>query len=354
MQLDCPGLSLFHDVRGSFSELLRRALHGGRIGVALGPIYEEDPAKDLLLPFYRIDAETGWTKGAEHDGLPPQTLSEARRRRQEIVDTWCPTGELHDSDIEHMDDWARAGLILEVSRRRGINVRKLGKVHVDWRLKGTVTGRFGAKSHPGNPTWPNGFNPLTIPEDKRELVVPSTGGRMVCVIDFRAMDLCSMISLVPGLGRHYKDSTDHHGTTARILFGDDVQQVPEARDVCKIEIFTHAYGGESHLRSLFEERMPELTAVRKIPEGEFARSVQGISATAFRGALSEALPDLLGEDIIPMFTVHDELVLDVGEDQVAGCLDLCGTLERGAKRAIGVDYFAEPKFGLNYAEAKRS
>lgn len=328
-------------------------MHGGRIGVALGPIYETDPAADLLLPFYRIDAETGWI-GSERDGLPVQTLREVRRRRQAAIDSWVTAGELHQSDIHGMDDWARAGLVLEVARRRGINVRGLGKIRIDWKMKGTVTGRFGARSHPGNSMWPNGFNPLTIPEDKRELVVPSTGGRIICVMDFRAMDLCSMISLVPGIGKYYEGSFDHHATTAKVLFGDDVQHVPEARDICKIEVFTHAYGGESSLRNLFEQRMPELSPVREIPDGQFARTVQRVSAEAFRGALSEALPHLLGDDIIPMFTVHDELVLDVGEDQVEACVDLSNVLERGARRAIGTDYFVGPKFGLTYAEAKKN
>lgn len=356
MQLGCPDLFLCHDVRESFADLLKAALAGRRIGIALGPIYEKDPAEELLFPFIRADVETGWSSTPRYpDGLPQHVIDEVRRLRQDAVSSWeraiVPYGPTND-DLDCLNDWARAGLVLEVARRRGINVKGLGTVHVTWRMKGTVTGRFGASSCPGNAMWPNGFNPLTIPEDKRHLILPSSAGRIICVMDFRAIDLCSMVSIVPGLRERYDDATDMHMRTAELLFGPDESALPELRDLCKSSIFIHAYGGTSSLKDLYEEKIPELTSVRKVPDGQFARTVQRISAEAFRGALSNALPSLLGDDVIPMFVVHDELVLDVGEDQVGACVDIANLLEEGARRAIGSEYFVGPKFGLTYAEAK--
>lgn len=358
MHLAFEGLSLFHDVQESFSELLRRALHGGMIGVALGPIYEKDPAEELMFPFVRADVETGWSDRPRHpDGVPRHILEQARGMRDAAVREWeraiVPYGPMEE-DLRVLNEWARAGLVHEVCRRRGINVKGLGRVHITWKLRGTITGRFGAHAHPGNSLWPNGFHPHTIPEEKRYNVVPSAAGRMICALDFRAIDLCSMLAVLPALKPRYDDAHDLHDRTAEILFGE----VPmgEARDsirsLCKTSIFIHAYGGDSALKDLFEEKLPELNAARSWPHGDFARIVQRTSAEAFRAGLSEALPMLLGDDIVPMFTVHDELVLDVRDDQVENCLDVAVALERGATRSIGVDYFVSPKFGLNYGSAK--
>lgn len=352
MRLKHPALDLYHSVAGSFRELLSQALLGKTVGVALGPIYRVDPAEELVRPFLRADAEAGWRSWClDCSGIPHHIWTQVRMLRQGAVESWLEKGVPEHKNVGTLNDWARAGLVLEICRRRGINVIGLGRVHVDWKLNATVTGRFGARTVEGKgPSWQQGFNPLTISMSRRHLIVPSDKGRIICVMDFRAMDLCSMISSVPGLDKRYEGSTDHHKTTAQLLFGDPVP--PELRELCKREIFVHAYGGESVLRSDFEEKLPELDWARR--QERFPQMVQEVSAQAFRGALSEALPNLLGDGIVPMFTVHDELVLDVGEDQVAGCLDLCATLERGARRAVGVPYFVEPKFGSNYAEAKKS
>jgi hypothetical protein len=357
VRLVWPNLSLYHDVSESFGHLLRETLHdkGGLIGVALGPIYDKDPAEELLFPFIRADVETGWSSKPKFpDGLPEHVISRAKELRQHVVDNYTFGGSWWDgsqNQEREMNDWARAGLVLEVCKRRGVNVRGLGKAHVNWRLKGTETGRFGA-SHTWNKSsaFPNGFNPLTIPEAERNLVVPSRGGRMVCVIDFRAIDVCSMVALVPGLRRHYEDAWDPHARTAELVFGSDAGT---CRAAAKDQIFVHAYGGHSTFKALFDEKLPELAEVRKLPHGEFPRRVQSHSAKAFRAALSEALPLLLGESVIPMFTVHDELVLDVADDSIDRAIDVSNVMQDGATRACGTDYFTSPKFGLTYAEAKK-
>lgn len=356
MQLTHPKLELFHDVRESFSHLIRHALKGHRVGVALGPIYEQDPAQEVLLPFRQADWHTGWIE-RHSDGTPVHVADRVRKLRQGAVDRWLESGPWWDgTDREEcvIDHWTRAGLVLEVASRRGVNVRGLGVVHPRWRMKGTVTGRFGAGSCGTSLDWEHGFNPLTIPEGKRHLVVPRTGGRMVCVMDFRAMDLCSMMALVPGLKERYGEvKGDPHGRTLELLWGLDPQQHPALRDSCKPEIFVHAYGGESKVRQDFERAIPELTEIRKNDhDGQFARRVQSKSAEAFRAALSNALPDLIWDSVVPMFAVHDELVLDVHDGGVEECVDIAGKLADGASEAIGVDYFVGPKFGLNYAEAK--
>lgn len=359
MQLACDGIDVFHDVRTDFLPLMRRALEGKLIAAAHGPIYEKDPAEELLYPYVRADVETGWSMvNREPDGVPEHVLEQARQKRQLLLDNWMGSGPWWDGtnhDFEMLNHWARAGLVLEICRRRGVNVRGLGKAHNTWKLKGTQTGRFGAYAYGSSNVWPHGFHPLTIPEHQRDLVVPSVGGRMICVMDFKAMDLCSMMSLVPGLSERYGETIDYHARTAELLFGKEGAKEPTARDVAKIEVFVHAYGGHSSLKDLFTEKIPELEHARHRynEQGEFARRVQTKSSEAFRAALSNALPMLMGEDIIPMFTVHDELVLDITDTTgYVDCIDLAIKLEEGASKWIGTKYRVEPSFGLDYAKAK--
>ena len=344
------GGGAFHSAHDSFSGLLSLTLRGKRAVAALGPIYGIDPATELLAPFHRSVAESGWSCDASV--LAPDSVMErARELRRAAVP---PSVVLFEgsSEFRELEEWTRAGLVMEVCRARGINLIERGLVRVPWNLRGTVTGRFGTepvRGESGGLPWT--FNPLSLGPADRLRIVPSGTKRLISVLDFRAMDLCSMVSLVPGLRERYGLAVDLHVTTAVIMCG--LHPPPEARDLIKREVFVHAYGGESALRRDFEHLLPELGWLRVKSHGEGARLVQTQSARAFRAALSTALPLLLTDDVIPMFTVHDELVLDHYEECSDLVLGVSKAMEEGASQRIGVPYRVNvSRPGRTYEEAK--
>jgi hypothetical protein len=342
-----PYRFVYHSVRDSFGTLLRSALSGDNShAVALGPIYELDPGAETLAPFIRSAKESSIDPDLLNDSFlaPDWVLQKVQKLRNDSVSSWA--GQASDITWKDAVHWTRAGLVLEIASRRGIPLNDGKLAHVKWKMRGTVTGRFGVES--------GGYNPLLIASEKdrvsgqhalwRSKIVPSAVGREIVAIDFRAMDLSSMISLVPGLKQHYAGCTDFHERTAEL--------VGIKRESAKKELFVHAYGGNSSYSEKFDKHLPELNWLRQMAHGAGARLVQQTSATAFRAALSNALPLLAGEDIKPLFTVHDELTLDAlsrSEDQLAL---VTKALEEGASERIGVAYTVGMNKGRNYSEAK--
>lgn len=328
---------IHHSVRESFGHLLRAALHGTPVYAAHGPIYELDPAAPVLDPFLRSARESGRDPGdMTIESLAPDKVIEKAilLRRQRIVD-WDQ--ETLEQDWKDVEDWTRAGLVLEVASRHGIPMRGGNREHVRWKLKGTVTGRFGVES---------GFNPLVIPRANRSWI-RSDVDRSIVVIDFKAMDLSSMLTCTPGLKERYEGATDLHARTAEIVGLD--------RDTAKKELFVYAYGGSSQHTETFAKRLPELKWIRgenSVVAGANARTIQRQSATAFKAALSRALPLLVDFPIRPLFTVHDELTLDVLNDALPGVGSVTKALEEGASERMGVPYTVGMSVGSNYAEAK--
>ncbi len=340
---------VYHDVGFDFGQLLRDSLTGRQVTAALGPLYATDPAEQILAPFVRSAKESDWKIASEAQLAPSWALEKARKIRSETA--LAAVGQIDERDAV---DWTRAGLVLEIARRRGIHMSGRGVLHVNWKMRGTVTGRFGAETLHGKSgidgDW--NFNPMSLAEKDRIRIRPSDHCRHVVVIDFRAMDVCSMIALVPGLIEKYSDHPDPHTRTAELVFGDSGK-----RSEAKENVFVYAYGGTltSDLRDRFRSGLPEIAAVTKgLQHGEFPRLVQSTSALAFRAALSRALPLFVGEKYLPMFTVHDEVVLDASEIGVDGISEVTKALEEGASQRIGVPYRVRVSTGYTYEEAKRS
>lgn len=330
--------------------MLRRALTNQSIIAAFGPIYNIDPAAGLMAVFHRTAHETGWS--CEEDGLVPDpVLDRARNLRTAAVRTASERLEVVHDDLV---DWARAGLVLEVARRHGIHVIGRGILRPNWRLNGTVTGRFGCESTRGNDGKSWSFNPLSIGPDDRMRIRPSDACRNIAVLDFSGMDVCSMISIVPGLSRIYDGSWDMHQRTA------DLTGLP--RHIAKQSFLAWAYGSsiESDVMGKFNETfVPIREFVSGLEHGDFPRMVQMTSAVAFRAALSRALPLLVSNDMIPMFSVHDELTIDCSDMGLSALRVRDGTgegladaLESGASKRIGVPYHVNVSVGYTYEEAK--
>jgi hypothetical protein len=329
---DAERYTVFHSVREDFGPLMRSVFKddGKPAVAALGPIYD-DPATDVLAPFIRSAKEAGLDPDSVKVLAPRWALERAQALRMTSVLEWGATAS--EQDWGDVYDWTRAGLVLEIASRLGIPLRNGAKAHVRWRLRGTVTGRFGVE--------PGSFNPLTISHEHRSMIVAGGPTRDVVILDFRAMDLCSIISLFPSLQERYAGAEDPHARTADLIGVD--------RDAAKKELFVFAYGGRSPYQDQLSERFPELVPVRG---AVLARQVQEKSAIAFRAGLSRALPFLFGDHVRPMFTVHDELVLDVERDHVGDVCHVIRALEQGASERNGVPYSVSMRVGRDYAEAK--
>jgi len=328
------GTEFHHDVRESFGELLRSALRGERVLVGHGPIYADDPAAEVMAPFRRSADESGWSFNELI--LPEWVIHRARELRAAQITREMQDLSIDNERLKELDRWTRAGLVLEIASRWGIPRIAGYRIHPKWKLRGTVTGRFGIEEG-------SKFNPMTIAERDRHTVVTELGFGMA-TMDFNAMDLRSMISLIPDMREWYDGANDLHQRTADIMDID--------RDEAKQEIFVHAYGGYSKHRQRFLARMPYLSQLHEGDHGDGARRVQTQSARAFRGALSEALPLLVGENLRPLFTVHDELTVEYREGTEAEVYLVMCALERGASQTIGVDYRVKGKVGRNYRETK--
>lgn len=357
LRTDILGVPVWHDCRGGFSEMVRRAIADGPIIAAHGPIYEEDPADQLLVPFRRTARETDWQDLDESSLVPESILGRMQKLRDEASSRIAGSMGF-DHGVADLIDWARAGLVLEIARRAGISVSGRGVLRPEWRLKGTVTGRFGCepvRGEDGGKRW--SFNPLSLGPDDRWRVHPSDAVRHIAVLDFKAMDLCSMLSLVPGMSERYRDAPDPHLRTAEIItggMGDPSLSLWPIRDAVKREIFVHAYGGESAIKEELSHYLPELDYLRDMPSGEAGRLVQSRSALAFRAALSRVLPHIVRElhHYLPMFTVHDELVLDCSEVGIDRIGEVVSLLEAGASDRLGVPYRVGVSTGYTYEDAK--
>lgn len=336
------GADVYHSVREDFGDLLRGALNSERVISAMGPFYSEDPARDVLAPFQRSARETRWSIQSEKDLAPDEILEKVRQVRTVAG----VQGVQGITDPNEPLDWTRAGLVLEIARRRGVKFVGRGTAHFDWKMRGTVTGRFGCETH-REPGW--SVNPLSMGEEDRRRLVPSDATRMIAVFDFKAMDVCSMGVIIPEFAKVLGDHPDPY---TRIK---EAAHLSAARDVVKLNFLTWAYGGkiDPSLQIVFEHDLWQVgNYVAGLQHGEFPRKVQATSAIAFRAALSRALPLLTDIHFIPMLTVHDELALDVSEVGLDRLGEVSKALEEGASQRLGRPYRVGIKTGYTYEEAK--
>lgn len=332
---DVGKFDVVHDVRSNFITLLRDALADVPIGCCLGPIYDQDPAEKLLKPFLR-SREISGNYLAEGPGLFPDWIGHrVYESRQRYLDSLDP---ISSRDLQ---DWSRAGLVLEICRISGFRITREGFSHVDWRLNGTKTGRFGIGPAGSGPI----VNPMCMKMKERARVIPRGPGRLIVRADYNAIDIRSVLAMFPELRKRFDGYTDLHARTADICGID--------RDDAKIHFFRHFYGGFSEFAKVLDDAFPELRGVRSLPPGEFARCVQSVSARAFRAGLSRALPLLTGDLIVPMFTVHDEITLDVHRDALSQVPGVLQALEEGSSERLQMNYLVNAQSGMTY-EASRS
>ena len=242
-----------------------------------------------------------------------------------------------------------------------------------------VTGRIGIE---------DGFNPMNIPHGLPRSVITSRHSGYICVIDYNAMDFRSIVKMTEqidggALQKSFHGCRDFHARTAELLFQD-----PFRRDEVKAFLYPLFYGGgidtvaakggfsiqrAKELDGLFREKLPEvfelkvkleemakktgyvvLPTGRKIkvddPAKAFALAGQSMSSDVFREALNSVVELLKERCSKVIFTVHDEIVIDLHPSEV-NIVDEISNLMR--EPISGYHYEVKHKMGRNYAEASK-
>jgi hypothetical protein len=229
---------------------------------------------------------------------------------------------------------------------------------------GGITRRIGAET--------NSFNPMGIPHGKpREAIVSRFDGGLICAIDYNAMDFRSLIYLAANrnpkakrLIELYRGCDDFHARTAELVFMDSKE-----RDKLKDMIYPVLYGSRNPderlaavLPELFElkidlQQEAKCFEVVKLPP--FSRKVtvtdskdalalagQSYSAIIFEKALVRAVDAMKELRSKIIFTVHDEVVIDLHPDEKGIVIDrLLPILE---EPMAGLTYKVNVKIGENY------
>ncbi|MFV0491818.1 MAG: DNA polymerase I [Pseudorhodobacter sp.] len=276
-----------------------------------------------------------------------------------------------------------------------------GRVHTSYSLVGAVTGRLSS-------TDPNLQNiPIRTEEGRRireAFVAPE--GRVMVSLDYSQIELriLAHIAEIPALRQAFKDGIDIHAMTASEMFGTPVEGMdPMIRRQAKAINFGVIYGisgfglarnlriprGEAqgfidryferfpgireymsdtvkfaqengYVQTLFGRKIhtPDINA--KGPGAGFAKRaainapIQGTAADIIRRAMVR-MPDAIRDlDVKMLLQVHDELLFEVAESDVAALIDTArGVMEQAAAPAIhlAVPITVDAGQGSNWAEA---
>ncbi len=246
----------------------------------------------------------------------------------------------------------------------------------------------------GSKTWrlrvEKGFQAMAIPHGvPRQAIVSRFKDGRIVTIDFNAIDYRCLVNAVedPELNKFYAGERDFHSRTAS-WFGDEV--TPELRSITKKITYTHIYGGSieslqkqtllpreelaariTKLDELFSsinrfrKKLTEKALVMghvvtpgghvvKIDKGDHEGKIVGLFAQTYSSHIFNltvrATVNFLAEKKAQsrlIFTVHDELVLDMHPDDSEKISELVSKIERGT------GFVVKEKRGLNYDEATK-
>jgi hypothetical protein len=275
---------------------------------------------------------------------------------------------------------------MRLSKDLAVHERKFFESAAQTHKDGFVQTRI---SPVGSKTWrlrvEDGFNCMAIPHGPcRQSVVSRFYGGTILTLDFNAIDYRCLVKATddPGLNAFYEGHKDFHARTASI-FGD---VTPELRDQVKKIAYTHIYGGSTETLQkqtlLSRERLGEM--IRKLDElfapitkfrkemSDQARKVgyvvtpgmqhvivepgdhdgkivglygQSYSSAMFNRALHAVIALMTGQESKVIFTVHDEIVVDLHPMDSEYIEFLKNTME-----AV-TGFIVKTKEGNNYGEA---
>ena len=256
-----------------------------------------------------------------------------------------------------------------------------GYVYTKFNPIGGKTGRIKVE---------DGFNCMGIPHGPaRNAFVSRFDGGEIATLDFNAIDYRCIVQTVGGeLAAEYAGSQDFHNKTTSFLFGDEVTDL--RRSIVKTVTYVYIYGGsrdtlrlktqlsdekiaevierlDKHLypikefrKELYEKSLsdgyvslPDNKRVKLVGEEDLHEGkvlglyAQGFSSHVFESALIEADEAMRGKKSKLLFTVHDELVVDVCKEERTVLATLKDVMETAVP---GHEFVVKVKEGRSYGE----
>ncbi len=259
-----------------------------------------------------------------------------------------------------------------------------GVVPVRFRVGATKTGRI----HPDRHTWPFASIPRT---SVRAVVTSRFDGGSIASMDFNASDYRCLVADCgdPVLTGKYAGCDDFHSRTVELILGTGSSD-PLRRKVIKDFTYTSIYGGSRDtlsaktglsmektraLLTRLDALLAPITEMRHrlhldgvrdghidvrgmsvpVAPGDHAGKVmalygQTLSSIAFGEALIAATTVLATTRSLPMFPVHDELVIDAHPDDVEALEDVRRAMETASASITGTPLRVNMRIGPNYWE----
>jgi hypothetical protein len=262
-----------------------------------------------------------------------------------------------------------------------------GFVHTRFVPYATRTYRIGVDGTEGRV-----FNPLAIPKGvAREAIVSRHPDGEIYSIDLNAVDYRCIVASVddPTFRERYESRRDFHMVNCLSVFGDQSRVTPELRSAIKALTYISIYGGsietaaersglsEKNVRRVIEIFDRELAPVHvlrtrlyessqrsgyvELPDGRriltekddhpgkvLGLYAQGYSSLMFNRALVRIVENMRGRRSVVLFTVHDEVVLDVHPEETDVPSVVLSELQRAE---FGWNLVAEISKGKNYRDA---
>lgn len=253
-------------------------------------------------------------------------------------------------------------------------------LHPSFNVVGGKTKRISLRA--GSP------NCMSIPHGaKRKLITSRFENGSVCSMDFNAIDYRCIVSSDSVLREMYGDCDDFHVKTVEILTGKTVAD-DDIRNLFKQLTYMHFYGGTKEtiqkntglsterldkLLSLFDSKLGRVKELRTLISTDKVTSRFGIDLSEHQvhdGAklalfaqtcssyVFKACVVALGNEMHSrhmksklMFTVHDEVDIDVHPDELTEMNGLARVMEQTAQDLMGIRFVVKVKIGKDYDEA---
>lgn len=325
----------YHSIRQNQYEVFNDLKNNKNFIVCSGPVYKTDPAASLIEPFIKSCEISNYK--FDESIIPKGIQQSFNDNRKSYIEK-----SINQNDINNLLNWSLYAAVLENAYINGVSVG-INKLHVDYVLNNTITSRDGYVTT-------HDFNPHFITNEFSHYIKPSDYLRNVVILDFKAMDVFSMMTLFPSVSKFFEDTNDPYSVISSMCSIE--------RKEAKISFLKWAYGGKisSDIEVKFINNFNEIfECSRKLQHGEFARTVQTVSSIIFRASIASVAKELIfSKHFIPMFTIHDSIILDTSDYGIENIKTVIDKMEQKTFTESGIKYRISLNCGYTYFEAKNS
>ena len=328
----------------------------------------------VIMRLLELAVREGLTGKHDTDTFPLYSRLMEVERNGVRFDSERATEELAVGHPIHIEKWLKGA----------IATQKDGFLYTMFSPVPTKTGRIRTAGRSGK------FNLMGVPHGvPRETLVSRFEGGKIGVVDYNAIDYRCIVASVDdeSFRDRYSSYDDFHMANCVSLFGDVSNVTPELRSVVKQLTYMSIYGGSDETLSektglspknvkaaldifsrelepvhRFRDSLYRMAMVRgyvdlpggrrvKVDDADHPGKVlglyaQGYSSMLFEMALIDVLDSLRGKKSVVVFTVHDEIVVDIHPDE-ADVLSLVKANMEGAAEGLR----AKAREGTSYARA---